>query len=485
LSENRGSASPVTAATGRGFPRDRSWLERIADTEDDVRSNLLVKILILFALIVASAVALVIIRETISARARYRASATEEVARSVGRSQTVMGPLIVAPYRERIEADATAPLRVAMGDVVLLPESLDVRSTVQVEGRSRGIYRVQVYHARQRLTGVFKLPARLGIAEDRAIVGSEAAILALSVSDSRGLRRPPRVTLNGVAADVRPGTGQTWLEQGFSVDLGPLFSPQPRQIAFDIELDLVGTERLGFMPVGASTHAVIESEWPHPSFTGGFLPDERTVNDRGFRASWQLSRYATGVDDMIQLRRQPSREKPVESDLAVRFIQPVDVYQQSERAVKYGILFVVLTFVAFFLYEVMRRLAVHPIQYALVAAALALFFLLLLSLAEHIPFAIAYVTASAGCIGLLMFYVGHVLRGFMRGLGFGALLAALYGVLYLLLQSEDYALLLGSLLLFGVLATIMFMTRRVDWYRIGGSPPGEGASITGNDSERK
>jgi inner membrane protein len=154
------------------------------------------------------------------------------------------------------------------------------------------------------------------------------------------------------------------------------------------------------------------------------------------------------------------------TDLGARFVQPVDVYSQSERAVKYGILFVFLTFVAFFLFEVLRRMAVHPIQYTLCGAALALFFLLLVSLSEHLPFAIAYIVSSLACVGLLSFYVGHVLRSAMRGLMFGGLLGALYAFLYVILQSEDYALLLGALLLFAALTIVMVMTRRVDWYRL-------------------
>jgi inner membrane protein len=150
----------------------------------------------------------------------------------------------------------------------------------------------------------------------------------------------------------------------------------------------------------------------------------------------------------------------------VRFVQPVDVYQQSERAVKYGILFVALTFVAFFLFETLRRLAIHPIQYGLVAAALAIFFLLLVSLSEHLPFAMAYGVASGACVGLLTFYAGHMLGSVGRGVGFGALLVTLYGLLYVILQSEDYALLLGTLLLFGALGVVMIATRRVNWYRL-------------------
>jgi inner membrane protein len=215
---------------------------------------------------------------------------------------------------------------------------------------------------------------------------------------------------------------------------------------------------------------------------GAFLPDERKVTARGFEARWKLSRFATGIDDAMARIRDGMSVPPAPergggssafpgSDLGVRFVQPIDVYSQSERAVKYGFLFVFLTFVAFFLFEALRRMAIHPIQYALCGAALALFFLLLVSLSEHLPFAAAYIVASGACVGLVTFYVGHVLRGMGQGLVFGAILGALYGFLYVILQSEDYALLLGAFLLFAALAIVMIMTRRVDWYRLSEEPP--------------
>jgi inner membrane protein len=259
----------------------------------------------------------------------------------------------------------------------------------------------------------------------------------------------------------------------------PLDASTLGRVSVEGTLELIGTDRLMFLPIGASTDVQLESDWPHPSFVGAFLPDERTVNAQGFQARWRLSRFATGIDDAIaQIRDSVVRGTPsttdtrgaeprfFTNDLGVRFVQPVDVYVQSERAVKYGMLFVFLTFVAFFLFEVLRRMAVHPIQYALCGAALALFFLLLVSLSEHLPFAVAYVLSSAACVGLLAFYVGHVLQSSTRGLMFGGLLAALYGLLYVILQSEDYALLLGAILLFVALGIVMFMTRRVDWYRL-------------------
>lgn len=442
-----------------------------------MQQNLMVKGLILSGLAILFAVGLVAIESIMTGRQRYRDQATTEVARSTAGSQTLTGPVLVVKYRERVEvggvAGAPPTTQIADREVVLLPDSLHIRSAVKVELRYRGIYPVQVYRATQHLTGVFRVPARLGLGGGTDLVGADPAYLALGVSDSRGLRRPPEVRIAGTPAAVEPGTRQAWLEQGFSAAVGPVLADQPIRIPLEVEIELVGTDRLTFVPVGASTRAEIESEWPHPSFTGAFLPDERSVSEKGFRATWQLSRYATGVEALVQRRQSqhvPSRGAQPELehiDFGVRFVTPVDVYQQSTRAVKYGMLFVILTFAGFFLFEVLRSMAVHPIQYAMAGAALAMFFLLLISLSEHIPFLAAYLVASAACVGLLAFYVGHVLRSAVRGFGFGGMLAGLYAVLYVLMQSEDYALLLGSLLLFALLGAAMVMTRRVDWYRIG------------------
>jgi len=277
----------------------------------------------------------------------------------------------------------------------------------------------------------------------------------------------PAIRSNGQTFATVPGTGRDWLPVGFSADLGPQFADGERRVPFEIDLELLGTDQLSMVPLGDVTTVHMESDWPHPSFQGAFLPDERTVTSHGFDATWRLSRFATGVQTLAEQWRHGMAGATEDCQLSVKLVQPVDVYQQSTRAVKYGMLFVLLTFVVFLLYEVLKRLAVHPVQYGLVGTAVALFFLLLVSLSEHIAFVTAYVIASVACVGLITFYVAHVLHSARRGLSFGALLAALYAVLYVLLQSEDYALLLGSLLLFGVLALVMVITRRVDWYRVG------------------
>jgi inner membrane protein len=434
-----------------------------------MQSNVTLKAAILIGLTLVFAVVLISIGGVISERERYRAQVLEDVARSTARSQSVLGPLLVVPYRERVEVvrpnATTRTWEDVTGQSILTPDSLTCRTSIHVETRTRGIYRAPVYRATVHLSGTFRVPARLGIAAARAVSPGDPASLVLSVSDMRGLRRPPQVRLRGETVATVPGTGVGSLGPGLSAGAGQLFGDEATTVPFEVDFEVLGTDRIGIVPVGAGTHVTMESDWPHPDFTGGFLPDTRTVTAKGFNASWELSQYATGIRDAIG--KEVNRETLNGYEVAVRFVEPVDVYRQSERATKYGILFVLLTFVAFFLFEVLRRLAVHPIQYALAGAAVALFFLLLLSLSEYVAFPMAYLIASCACVGLLAFYVGHVLGSAARGAVFAALLACLYGVLYLLLQSEDYALLLGSLLLFAVLATVMVVTRRINWYRMG------------------
>ena len=240
---------------------------------------------------------------------------------------------------------------------------------------------------------------------------------------------------------------------------------------------LGGTESLALAPLGRHNRVVLESSWPHPQFNGDFLPRSRRVDARGFHAEWEVSSLASNAQ--AQYLGGMTSPSPRRSDatgdsaaagleaIGLSLVDPVNVYSQADRASKYGVLFVVLTFGGFFLFELIKRLPIHPIQYGLVGLALAIFFLLLVSLSEHVAFGVAYLVASGACIGLLGFYLSHVLRSRARGLGFAAMLAMLYAALYGLLVSEDNALVLGAGLLFVILAVAMVVTRKIDWYALG------------------
>jgi inner membrane protein len=261
---------------------------------------------------------------------------------------------------------------------------------------------------------------------------------------------------------------------GIHADLGVLPAGKaPATHEFRIVLSLLGTERLDIVPAGAETTVSLASAWPHPSFSGRILPDAgTTISGEGFAARWRTSHFATNLAQLhqrcVQLRQCDAFNQ---HSLAVSFIQPVDLYQTVERSVKYGFLFIGLTFAAFFLFEVLKRLAIHPVQYALVGIALAIFFLLLISLSEHLGFAPAYAIAAGSCVALIAYYVGHVLKSMRRGAIFALALSALYGLLYVLLRMEDHALLMGALLVFACVTAAMVATRRVDWYALGANSP--------------
>lgn len=339
---------------------------------------------------------------------------------------------------------------------------------MQTELRSRGIYQARLFHADNRISGRFDLPAQLGITEDFADYRFEPAFLAVGISDIRGIENALKLELGDQRLEFSPGSQVDWLGEGVHVTLPAQDGKKPAVLEFAFDLRLQGTEQLQVVPVGKTSQVTLASNWPHPSFVGNFLPAQREVTDQGFSANWQTTFFSTNLEQALQncLDGQGCEDFSNRS-FGVNFIDPVDQYLKSDRAIKYALLFIALTFAGFFLFEVLKSLAVHPIQYALVGVALAFFYLLLLSLSEHLGFALAYLISASACVVLIGFYVCHVLRSVAHGVGFSAGLAALYGLLYGLLSAEDYALLMGSLLLFGLLGTVMVLTRKLDWYGVG------------------
>ena len=230
-----------------------------------------------------------------------------------------------------------------------------------------------------------------------------------------------------------------------------------------------GTSSFRFAPVGDSNSVEIVSNWPHPSFEGRYLPSTRDIADDGFTANWQISTFSTNMKEQALQCSAGNCDALLSNQLGVSLVEPVDIYLQSQRASKYGVLFIGLTFAVFFLFEILRQLHIHPIQYGLVGLALTVFYLLLVSLAEHIPYGLAYLVATVACCGLLGFYVSYVLGKVRRGIAFAASIAGLYGVLYIIIQAEDYAFSMGAALVFTALAATMYVTRSFDWYELGDS----------------
>lgn len=352
--------------------------------------------------------------------------------------------------------------------LTVLPEDFRISGTVATNRLYRGIYAVPVYATKLTVSGTFSVD--VGKLRDDPNVRFGEPYVAVGLGDVRGLRQAPNFTWQGKTFAVQPGAKLSAFGEGVHVPLTGVKVASRRSVAFSLPLDLAGATKLSFAPLGRNARVDLRADWPHPSFYGRFLPTQRTVDAAGFTARWETTALASNLGARFRAAHKSGRALAADHDVGVSFIEPVDHYSQTSRATKYDLLFVLLTFSAFFLFEVVKQLRIHPMQYALVGAALATFYLLVIALSEHLGFTLAYVIASAACVGLIGHYLASVLASWRRGLGFSAGLATLYGALYGILQSEDQALLLGALLVFGGLATVMTVTRRLDWYSVGGRP---------------
>lgn len=442
----------------------------------------LLKIASILVLTILLLIPMVRIQGLIRERQTLRDGVVQDIARSAAYAQTITGPLLIVPYTRKLheqQLDATQKLvtvtREVAGELRLLPATLDASGRLDTDERRRGIYKARIFNADMKLQGRFSIPANYGIESDVDSYTFGAPHLALGISDIRGIGNALALQANGSSVDFEPGSGTALLASGVQAPLTLAGTSAEQPLDYAIELALQGTGDFKVAPVGRDTHVKLESNWPHPSFAGEFLPRTRDVNAAGFSADWQTSFFATNMEEALA-RCEPSADDSNRScadfrvqNFGVSFVDPVDQYLKSNRAAKYAFLFIGLTFAGFLVMEVLRRVSVHPVQYALVGLSLALFFLLLLSFSEHIGFAAAYAVSAAACVGLITFYVRHVLDSLVLAAGFGAVLGALYGLLYMILSSEDYALLMGSLLVFAMVGGVMVVTRNVNWARFGQS----------------
>jgi inner membrane protein len=409
------------------------------------------------------------IQGLIAERQARRDEALAGIAQGWGMRQTLAGPYLMVPY-ERTRIDVVQETidgkprerrtEHTESRVLRLPaDAVDWRIGAEVSEKARGIYKARLYSARAEVRGRFSVPANFGVKDSSARIKWGTPRLVVGVTDPAGIRSVSPLLVGEAEHAFEAGSGDAAaLPGGVHVPLPALRAAQPQSFAFGFSIEVAGSEALAIAPPGSNTAVTMRSDWPHPSFAGRFLPLRHEIGAQGFAAEWKVSQYAAPGASNRQ-------------ELAVSFIEPAGLYRQLERASKYGFLFIGLTFAAFLLFELLRRLAIHPIQYALAGLALAMFFLLLTALSEHIDFALAYAIATFACVGLISGYLVRVLRSFWVGLAFGGALAALYAMLYALLKAEDYSLLGGSLLLFGLLAAVMIATRRVDWYGLSRARP--------------
>ncbi|HBZ8800436.1 cell envelope integrity protein CreD [Klebsiella pneumoniae] len=428
-----------------------------------LKSPLFWKITTLIGCIVLLSLPLMMVRELINERADYRSEVVDAIEQSTSGSQKLAGPLIAIPITETLtRMENQKEVNYQRSWVYYwLPESLAVAGKQTVESRRVGIYSGQVWHNVLQIKASFD-PLRLAALRKTNIVLGQPR-LVVSVGDARGIGAIHAPEVNGNVLSVEPGLGISGDGAGIHMPMPALAEDnKPLEIAFS--LDLNGTGEFSLVPLGRNSELQLTSNWPHPGFLGSFLPTQREVSAAGYRAHWQSSWFANDMgsyfkDDMeIPWSRLPAFSADVMS-LA-------DQYQLTDRATKYAILLIGLTFMAFFVFESLTRRPLHPMQYLLVGLSLVLFYLVLLALSEHIGFTAAWLAASLSGAVMNGIYLQAVLRGWRNSLLFVAALLLLDSVMWFLLHSEDSALLLGTGVLALALSVLMFLTRRVDWYAL-------------------
>lgn len=446
-----------------------------------MQKTLLIRFIAIFGLTLALLIPLEMIRAVVSERKGLQAQVERTIAASSSGAQRLAGPLLVVPYTEKeliISTDSkgieTKKWIDHQQQIIFVPTRLRYDGAANIEPKYKGIYKALTYRTSSKWQADFEVPQNLGSKTDPKQIIVGAAFLAIGVTDVRGLNGTPQIVWNNQPLKISNGTNTDGLGDGIRAEAPLVDTIQAKNYQAIIHLDVSGLGAIAFAPLALSTVVNLEANWPHPNFGGSFLPQTKTITDANFKATWDVSHLASRNISMVQ---KGLSDKNALEIFDVTFAEPANIYQQAERAVKYGILFIVLTFAAFFLIETLKEIRIHPMQHALVGLALAIFFLLLVSLSEHIRFIYAYLVAGSVCVLLISYYLAHVLGGWLRGLAFGLKLTILYGVLYGLLQSEDSALVMGTLLLFVVLSMVMLLTRKLNWYQISSAKTATSAQI--------
>ena len=428
--------------------------------KDKLKGSVGLRLLIIGVLSLVLLIPAVMIQFLISEREQRRVSAVFEVSDKWGKAQTLTGPILMIPYQRFVKDDKGNPVALAER-VYVLPESLSIAAELLPERRYRGIYEVILYNARIKMRAHFAPLDLEGLniaAND--ILWRDASLL-LGISDLKGIRDIIKINWNGKELVANPGI--EWkdvLESGITVK--PELGPRAGSHDFAVDLNLNGSGELQFLPVGKETRVTASSLWNNPSFIGQFLPVRREVQADRFRADWKV----------LHLNRNYPQKwigaQPVllASAFGAKLLLPVDEYQKTMRTAKYAIMFIALTFLAFFMTEVLNRKVLHPVQYILIGLALILFYTLLLAVSEHVSFNRAYLISSAAIIGLITAYTKGMLANNAVTAVIAGILIVLYGFLFVILQLQDYALLLGSIGLFVILAIVMYLTRKIDWFAL-------------------
>lgn len=427
--------------------------------ESKLKNSAILRMVFIGALSVLLMLPALFVEALISERQARRNAAMAEISQSWGGPQTLTGPILTIPFK-KFSSDKKGNRTFSIYYAHFLPSRLAIEGQLRPEMRYRGIYEAALYEGKLTFEGEFNRPDMRPFAAESENILWQDAFVTLGVTDLKGVHDTVRLAWNGESYASTPG-----VRSGELVPSGMTFTPPVAAggsaLKFSLTLNLGGSTDILFVPAGETTDVVLESPWSDPSFIGGFLPVSREIADDHFKAEWKV----LSLNRNFPQSWTGEQYRLSESSFGARLFLPVDQYQKTSRTVKYAFLFIVLTFASLFLSEMMTRTILHPIQYSLIGFALVLFYLMLLSFSEHMKFDGAFAVSSISTIALVSLYTNWIAAKRIAAVT-AMVLTALYIFLYITLQLQDYALLVGTLGLTVTLAVIMYVTRRVDWFAL-------------------
>ena len=433
-----------------------------------IRNSITARMLVVGFLLLILLIPLEFVKSLIAERSYRQQEVIQEINSKWGNEVVLSGPVLKIPYKtykeEKIYNDKTKSFQTKTETIIktayLLPDSLEIASNVEYTERNRSIYQSVVYTADLNVSGNF--PAIDFSSRDIAPedILWDKILVEIRTSNLKGIRNSVEVKLDEETLAMTPKYDQNYFNIIQSESIGGI-SAEKTTIPFSFQLKVNGSESLKFVPLGKETTVSMDSNWHSPSFDGSPLPNEDTkhIDKNGFRANWQ----ALQMNRQFQQQFFDGMPNLLEFAFGTNFVIPVDEYQKSERTAKYGFMVIGLTLLVFLLIQLVSKIYIHPFQYVMIGLALVMFYTLLISISEHSSFLRAYAIAGTAVLGLITIYSRAILKGFKFPLLICASLASLYGFIYVIIQLENYALLVGSIGLFTILAIIMFASRKIDW----------------------
>ncbi len=434
--------------------------DAVNKTSNYIKRSITLKIVAVGILILLLLIPVAMIQNLIRERQYRRDSVVNEISQKWGARQTITGPFLTVPFKTFFK-DKDGKTQFNLNYLHILPETVEVIGEIKPEVRYRSLFEAVLYNSKLQFSGNFKLPLMSQLNIDQRNILWDKAYLSLGITDMRGIQDKIVMNFNGSAYNADPGLKTTDLANaGVGTLIRPLTPSGPNRFSFALNLN--GSEQISFIPLGESNTVKINSSWPSPSFNGAFLPTTREVRKDGFSANWKvlhLNRNYPQFWEGAQYKVEPSA-------FGLQLILTADIYQKSTRLAKYSIMFLVFTFAAFFFSEIINKRKVHPIQYILIGMAILLFYTLVLSLSEHMHFNYAYLLSATAVTLMISGYAKAIVSNSRFALTILGMLAVLYSYLYIVLQLEDYALIMGSIGLLIILAVVMYMSRMINWYEI-------------------